>query len=639
MYVIDVIPIAKNIGTNILSYFTSKNVSVGAIVTIPIRKRITHGIILSVRNAEEIKSELRQADFALKKIDDLKSTEFFSKEFMQMVSEVADYYATSSGAIMNILIPEYILKNINKLKKAKSTESKNTEGADSERKLKIREKYAVQGDTEERYGNWKGLIRQEFARKKSVLIVLPTIEDTHHAYELLERGIKDYIFILNGSLTPKKIIETWNKIMSEKHPVTIISTGGFLSIPREDIETIIIEKENSRSYKVTRRPYLDIRHVAEILADKKETKLFFADDLLRTETLWRKSEGEIQEASPFKFRALSTASDSLLDMKADNRPGEKNFKILSTEVENLILKNRDESEQMVILTTRRGISPTTICGDCQTIVTCNNCSSPVVLHEKNEKRFFMCHRCGERRSADEYCKTCVSWKLTTIGIGIDLIVQKIKEKFPDINVYKIDSDSTNSDEKNIKGILAKFRANPGNILVGTEMMLQYLHEKVENAAIISLDSLFALPDFRIGERIMYMLIRVRSLTTKQFLVQTRKSEEKVFEYGLKGNINDFYKAEIESRKNFNYPPFTTLIKITMEGKKDIIVKEMEQAQKMLEPYEVEVFPAFTHTVRGNFVLHGLIRFSTEALLPKDLLRKLRSLSPAISIKVDPETLL
>jgi primosomal protein N' len=171
------------------------------------------------------------------------------------------------------------------------------------------------------------------------------------------------------------------------------------------------------------------------------------------------------------------------------------------------------------------------------------------------------------------------------------------------------------------------------------MILQYLHEKIENSAIISLDSLFALPDFRIQEKILYMLIRIRSLTTKNFIVQTRKSDEKVFKYGLSGNMSDFYREEISERKKFNYPPFSNLIKITLEGKKDDIIKEMENVQNILDPYEVEVFPAFTQTVRGNQVLHGLIRLPHGKWPDKNLIEKIRSLSPAVMVKVDPETLL
>lgn len=638
MNIIEVIPISRGIGTNTLSYFTAKEVPIGALVDIPLRNKKVHGIVISSRKAEDIKSEIKNASFALKKIDTIKSTKFFSEAFMETIKETANYYATGMGAIIDVLVPDYILKNTDKLNINISGESK------IEIKT-VQEKYAVQGDDEERFGTWKSLIRQEFAKKRSLLFVMPTIEDTEWAFELLEKGIEGYAFILNGSLSSKKIINTWNNIMDEEHPVVIITTGGFLSIPRPDIETIILERESSKNYKIQRRPYLDIRYIAETFAEKLGIKIFLADNFLRVETLKRENDGEIIQASPFKFRSLSTADDTLIDMKKYKTPN-ASFKILSDEVEKLILKTKNDSEYMVILATRRGVAPTTVCGDCQNIVVCNNCSSPVVLHKTGskdtDKSFFMCHRCGERRSTEEYCKICGSWKLGVVGIGIDLVVEKIKDKFPEINIFQIDSDILKKKEngsKTAKEIVNEFKSKPGSILIGTEMILQYLHDKVENSAIISLDSLFALPDFRIQEKILYMLIRIRSLTTKHFIVQTRKADEKVFKYGLSGNMSDFYREEVAEREKFNYPPFTNLIKITLEGKRDEIVKEMENVQNLLDPYEVEVFPAFTQTVRGNQILHGLIRLPSDKWPDNTLIEKIRTLSPAVMVKVDPETLL
>lgn len=632
MFVIEVIPIAKSVGVETLSYFTAQEVPLGALVSVPLRKKIIKGIVTEIKPALDMKSEIKNASFALKKLDRVKSSEFFTKPFMDTIDATASYFATSPGSVLDILVPEYILKNVGKLRKPK--EQKNAIKASHE-------KYIIQGDDEERYSTWKSLIRQEFAKKKSLFFLFPTIEEATYTFGLLEKGIGGYAFLLHGSLQPKKIVETWNKIIKEKHPVVIISTGGFLSLPRNDIETLVIERESSRFYKIPRRPYLDVRQVAETYAEKNGMRLFFADTFLRLETLYRHQEGELVEASPFKFRSLSTARDTLIDMREIKNQNRTSFKILSPEVENLITRTKDESEQMLILATRRGLSPSTVCGDCQNIVTCNTCSAPVVLHSgksDQSKNYFLCHRCGERRSAEEYCKVCGSWKLGTIGIGIDLVEEKIRDKFPDISLIRIDSDMT-PDERSVRKALEKFTSQPGSILLGTEMMLQYIHDKVQNAAVISLDSLFSLPDFRIQEKILSMLIALRAHTTRDFIVQTRKADERVFEYGLKGNMSDFYKSAIEEREKFKYPPFSTLIKLTLEGKKNEIVKTMEEVQTLLEPFEVDVFPAFTYTVKGNHILHGLIRLRRDSWPNKSLVDKLRGLPPSVIIKVDPESLL
>ena len=69
MYIIEVIPITRSIGSDTLSYFTTKPVSLGDIVDIPLRNKTVHGIVISIKKAEDMKSEIKTAGFALKKIE------------------------------------------------------------------------------------------------------------------------------------------------------------------------------------------------------------------------------------------------------------------------------------------------------------------------------------------------------------------------------------------------------------------------------------------------------------------------------------------------------------------------------------------------------------------------------------------
>jgi primosomal protein N' len=157
--------------------------------------------------------------------------------------------------------------------------------------------------------------------------------------------------------------------------------------------------------------------------------------------------------------------------------------------------------------------------------------------------------------------------------------------------------------------------------------------------VASLDSWLAFPDFRMQERIMYALIRLRNLSARSILVQTRRPEEKVFEYGLKGNLSDFYRSVLTERKQFDYPPYALLIKITLSGKKEVIAKEMGELQAHLAPHEIDVFPAFTGTVRGASVIHGLMKIQAKQWPDPELVRKLRDIPPKVSVKINPESLL
>ncbi len=644
MKLLSVIPISRGINKESLSYFSASDISIGSIVKVPLRNKSVPGIVISSDEITDVKAEIKNADFKTRKIEKFKSSSLLLTEFMQAVTESALYFATSSGSILHSIIPKTILENAEKIK----IEIK---------KLKCNrahEKLVIQSSDEERYATYKSIIREEFAKNYSVFFCLPTIQDIKKANEKLAKGIEQYTFILHGSLSKKEQLEQWNKASNEDHPVLIICTGSFLGIPRNDIGTIIIDKENTRTYKNSNRPFTDIRNFAEILAEKIKAKIIFGDLLLRTETIWRHNQAEIFEIAPLKFRSLTTSSQKLINMR-ELLPGEidsskegktfdkvqgkePKFRLFSQDLLDLIQTNQINDENLFIFVARRGLFPSTICGDCGNLVKCNTCGAPTVLHKAAKENFFLCHRCGEHRSAFEKCQNCQSWRLSAFGIGIEAVEEEIKEKFPDIKIFKIDSDSA-STHKKASDIMDKFYSSPGSILLGTEMTLLYLKDSIANTAVISIDSFFSIPDFRINEKVMNILLKIRSATSRNFLVQTRDIEQKILKYAIGGNLADFYRDEISERENLFYPPFSMPIKITLQGDKKTVLAGMEKLQKDMTPYEIDIFPAFIPMTKGKFSMHGLLKIKRQEWVDSVLLGKLNLLPPQYTVNIDPESLL
>ena len=371
-------------------------------------------------------------------------------------------------------------------------------------------------------------------------------------------------------------------------------------------------------------------------------KIVYGDILLRVETLWRHDSGECQEIiSPSYRLRMQNTNEQLVDMKPYSPSHGREFQILSDELIETIKKTIEKKERIAIFTVRRGLAPLTLCGDCGTIVECKTCHAPTSLHSHivdGEKQFFfLCHRCGEKRSAEEHCKNCDSWKLVMLGVGIQGLEKELQEKFPNAPLFKIDSDTTPTDKK-IQAVMKKFMAEPGAILIGTEMMVPYL-EPIEHTAIVSIDALFSLPDFRIHERLMYTLLQLRNVAQKSFILQTRAVAERIFDHALRSNILDFYRDEIQERQSFNYPPFSILIKISLHGRKDAVQKEMEDIKEYLNPQELSLFPAFIKNADGQFSMHGVIKVQRKKWIDEELLSKLRALPPQFTIAVDPESLL
>jgi primosomal protein N' len=171
------------------------------------------------------------------------------------------------------------------------------------------------------------------------------------------------------------------------------------------------------------------------------------------------------------------------------------------------------------------------------------------------------------------------------------------------------------------------------------MALLYLKDSVANSAVVSIDSFFSIPDFRVNEKVMNILLKIRACTSRNFLVQTRDIEQKILKYATAGNLADFYRDEIKERQALYYPPFSIPIKITLQGDKKTVLAGMEQLQKDMSPYEVDIFPAFIPIQKGKFSMHGLIKVKRGEWIDQVLLNKLSSLSPSYTINVDPESLL
>ena len=84
MKIIDVIPIAKGIPKKIFSYFTSKDVSAGALVSVPVRKkgypRPSSG---QCRTPKNQKISLKDSSFTMKPIKSVISANFITPEFFR----------------------------------------------------------------------------------------------------------------------------------------------------------------------------------------------------------------------------------------------------------------------------------------------------------------------------------------------------------------------------------------------------------------------------------------------------------------------------------------------------------------------------------------------------------------------------
>jgi primosomal protein N' (replication factor Y) len=634
MKIVTVIPLSKGIFKEQLSYFTSSPVHLGSLVTVPVRTQSVHAVVTKIEDAHTMKAKLKSAPFSIKKIEKVQETPLFSPALIEAAQATADHFATTTGAVIDMLVPKSILEAYTDEKIPKTSQQSKP----SKTPLK-NEHYVFQSDDDERMATYKSFIRESFAKKESVFFCLPSAQKIEHTYSMLEKGIAPYTFILHGKLTPKEILTTWQNILASQRPVLVIATGNFLSIPREDLGAIIIDLENSNNYKTIQRPFIDYRVFAEQYAEKANIKLIFGDVFLRVETLEREKQKELVPFAPLKYRMLEQARQYIVDMQEeDTSSNKKTFTIVSNALAQLVAHTKENNEHLFVLTSRRGLNPVTVCGDCGSLVQCSSCSAPMTLHKKGTRNIFVCHKCGNRKATEVTCENCSSWKLTPLGVGSQLVEKEILRLHPDAKVFRLDSDSVTTHKKAL-ALATEFLNTPGAILVGTEMAVSYVNTPIENIAVASIDPLFALPDFRGNERIFNLLLRLYTKATKNFIIQTRNPSVPLFTYITKGNLIDFYRDEISERKDLGYPPFKTFIKITREGNKETVVADMKKLTETFKDYEALAFPAFIQEIKNKYRMHLLIKLDRHTWIDRELLAILRSLPPLFSVNIDPENLL
>ncbi len=613
-YLVEVSVVSKAPTQETLSYFSGERVPVGTFVRVPLRRSTTVAVVVSSKDVRHARSDIRRAGFVLRKIrksDILDAT--LSPETCKALAETARRYATPFGVFLAGILPKAFLEEPNIF--LPNTEKKRKASDE------VKETILLQMEREERFGQYRALVRQAFARGESTIFVVPTALEIPRACIDLSRGIEEFVhlFALSKKSEVKKL---WHKALEDKHPILFITTPAGLLLPRSDVGTIIVERENSRAYRTLAKPFIHWKVLVEAYAKAAGRQLALGDSVLSLETLWREKQGEFGESSLIRWR-LPAAPTQLVDAKRGAEDKATHFDIFSPELKAFMQKALEESGKMFLFGARKGLAPTTLCSDCGTILPCLNCGAGVVLHQQGEHTIYICHACGSRRDSTTTCGYCGSWKLTPLGIGTEEIAARAHELFPYQQIFILDKDYAPTDAK-AAIIVKKWRAE-GGILIGTELSFFHL-ESVFYSAIVSLDTLFSIPDFGINERIFYLVSRLREITKQEVLVQTRNIGKQILAWASFGNIIDFYQSEIGERQILLYPPFSIFIKIT-----PLNVFTKEDLLKLKEH-----FREWQPDILRNSVV---MRLPREMWPAQDLLEKLTLLGPTFSIKVDPESIL
>lgn len=664
MKIVTVIPLEKGAFKTDLTYFSAKDIKDGSIVSIPIRNKKILGLVTSSEDVTSAKSGIKDMSFKLKKITEIKEYSIFRNELIESAFKLSSYFASKKNSGVISFIPAIFREKYDQIEKFKESPWENSlKDSPLKNSPEIKtEKLLLQAQLEDRISFYKTLIRGYFALKKSVFIVLPTEFDIEIFQQALSKGIENFTFVMHGGLRTKKIIEDYEQIINSPHGVLILGTAQYLSIPRPDLGVIIIEHENSYAYKMFPRPHFDLRIFAEVYAAKINAKFILADTLLRYETIARKEIENLGEVYPLSFRT-NFDEEAIHIINPNPNKEEENlealpplggkaskFKIFSEKSIEEIEHSLKNKKNVFIFSLRKGLATYTICKDCNETINCEKCLAPVVLYlsRDGKKRMFVCNKCNTEKDPKTKCSNCGGWNLMPLGIGTDTVFEEIKNKFPKIKIFKLDRESVKTN-KEAEKIIKEFEKNSGSILVGTEMAFFYLKEKVDLSIIASFDSLWSIPNYKMSEKIIQLLLSIISKTEKKIIIQTKNKNDPALLAVKSENLLSFVREELEDRKKLNYPPYKRFIKITYLGDKEGSIETKKALREVFKEYVPEIFSGFIAKNKNQYVTNALIKMdpkkwslpelSHNSSIDQNLFNLLSSLPFSYEVSVDPEDLL
>lgn len=497
------------------------------------------------------------------------------------------------------------------------------------------------------------LIDDTIKSGKNVLFLAPEIALASQLTKRLAKkfGTED-VAIWHSSISDGERYDVWQKLYKDEIKI-LAGARSAVFAPLKNIGLIIIDEEHEGAYKqTTPAPRYDARVVARKLAEFHNCPLLLGSATPDISTYYRAmNTGNLFELKK-RYNDAKVPPVVVINMQEYGRAAYRS--VISKPMQVEIRETLEQGKQVILLINRRGFSTYTQCQACGHVIECPNCAIPMIWHAKDQ--MLKCHYCNHAEYFPDVCPECGSDAFKNSGTGTQKIEQYIKELFPENNVERIDSDILVRKGEHIR-LLEKFQRGDIDILVGTQMIAKGLdNPNVTLVGVISADASFNLPDFRASERGFQLLTQVagragRGEFAGKVLFQTYNPDFYALESAKSQNYGEFYTAEIAAREEFDYPPFSQIIRLILSSQNGFRAEKSAQEIAMRLSLMVEKFgiserievlgptPCVIERINSQYRFQILIKnkmgekghqfvssFMNKIIMPKDI---------RLAIDVDP----
>jgi primosomal protein N' (replication factor Y) len=425
------------------------------------------------------------------------------------------------------------------------------------------------------------LIKDCIQQGKQALYLLPEIALTTQIIRKLRATFGDKIGIYHSRFSNNERVEVWQKIQHQQYDV-VIGARSALLLPFSNLGLIIVDEEHDTSYKQQDpAPRYHARDSAIYLAYQSEANIVLGSATPSVESYYNAKQNKYKLVElGARFGEGKLPPIHFIDAKKEQV--EKRMKgIFSQTLIDEIQKTIQAKKQVILFQNRRGYSPFLQCTTCGWVPQCKYCDVSLTYHKVTDQ--LHCHYCGSKSPVIKICLACGGNRILAKSFGTEKIEEEIKQQFPNARVQRFDWDAMRTKNK-YQEIIRQFEKQEIDILVGTQMVVKGLDfEHVNLVGVLSADSLLSYPDFRVNERVFQLLEQVSGRAGRKdgdgnVYIQAYKVNNPTLLKVQEHDFENFFLKELEGRKDFQYPPYTRIIKITLKHRDQKTV--LDAAQKL-----------------------------------------------------------
>ncbi len=502
------------------------------------------------------------------------------------------------------------------------------------------------------------------------LILIPEISLTPQLIDRLSSRFPGRVGVLHSALKGAERWAHWWNIARGNVDVAVGARSAVFA-PMPNLGLIIVDEEHDPSYKQEEGLRYNGRDVAVVRGKLTGCPVILGSATPAIESYENGRQGRYRILDITKrIYQRPLPQIEILDLRAEfvqrksdpaasHAGKDDDHPLVSKRLAKALIENYQTGRQSLIFLNRRGFANFLHCSLCGHVIRCRQCSVTLPLHLK--QRSLCCHHCNFRRPIPPLCPECGKSALREVGVGTEQIEQSLQRIVTGARIARLDRDTSGKRGVQEK-LLRSWENGEIDILVGTQMITKgHDVSGVTLVGALLADLSLNLPDFRAAERTFQLLNQVAGRSGRgedpgHVIIQTYAPDHYVFQYLLSHDYKGFFESELEFRRTLNYPPFSRLVKLCIDGPKvaDVESKAKKLAEILREKHrasskyrdQIEILgpaPAPIAKLRSRYRWQLLLKGKPISALLEfaNIARELlpRSRKARLHIDVDPYSML